>query len=126
MHGSGAACLLFLLPFFAQAQVAVPPVGQPAQTQQADAKTAVPEQHALEASDLEAFFDGIVPLSSKNLIGDDPFLHDEPVRESAQGGGQRANHQRDTEGVGMVEQPSGDQGRQRGADKAAEVLDSAD
>jgi CubicO group peptidase (beta-lactamase class C family) len=62
MHGSGAACLLFLLPFFAQAQVALPPVGPPAQTQQADAKTAVPEQHALEASDLEAFFDGIIPL----------------------------------------------------------------
>jgi CubicO group peptidase (beta-lactamase class C family) len=62
MHGSGAACLLVLLPFFAQAQVAVPPVTPAEQTQQGDAKTGVLEQHALEASDLESFFDGIVPL----------------------------------------------------------------
>ncbi len=62
MHGSGAACLLFLLPLFAQAQVPVPPVAPPEQAQQAEAKTGVPEHHALEASDLESFFDGIVPL----------------------------------------------------------------
>jgi CubicO group peptidase (beta-lactamase class C family) len=62
MHGSGAVCLLFLLPLFAQAQVPVPPVAPPEQTQQAEAKTGVPEQHALEASDLESFFDGIIPL----------------------------------------------------------------
>jgi CubicO group peptidase (beta-lactamase class C family) len=62
MHGSGAACLVVLLPFFAQAQVAVPPVTPAEQTQQGDAKTGVLEQQALEASDLESFFDGIVPL----------------------------------------------------------------
>ena len=39
------------------------PPGPPAHTQQADVKTeAAPGQHALEASDLESFFDGIVPL----------------------------------------------------------------
>jgi CubicO group peptidase (beta-lactamase class C family) len=62
MHGSGAVCLLFLLPLFAQAQVPVAPVAPPAQTQHAEAKTSIPVQHALEASDLESFFDGIVPL----------------------------------------------------------------
>ena len=62
MHGSGAVCLLVLLPLFAQGQVPVPPVARPEQAQQAEAKTGVPEQHALEASDLESFFDGIVPL----------------------------------------------------------------
>ena len=40
----------------------MPPVTPAEQTQQGDAKTGVLEQHALEASDLESFFDGIVPL----------------------------------------------------------------
>jgi CubicO group peptidase (beta-lactamase class C family) len=62
MHRFGAACLIFLLPLLVQAQVSAVPVGPPAQPQQADGKTAVPGQHALETSDLESFFDGIVPL----------------------------------------------------------------
>jgi CubicO group peptidase (beta-lactamase class C family) len=62
MHRFGAACLIFLLPLLVQAQVSAVPVGPPAQSQRADGTTAVPGQHALEASDLESFFDGIVPL----------------------------------------------------------------
>ncbi len=62
MHRFGAVCLIFLLPLLIQAQVPAVPVGPPAQPQRADGKTAVPGQHALEASDLESFFDGIVPL----------------------------------------------------------------
>jgi CubicO group peptidase (beta-lactamase class C family) len=62
MHRFGAACLIFLLPLLVQAQVSAVPIGPPAQSQQADGKTAVSGQHALEASDLESFFDGIVPL----------------------------------------------------------------
>ena len=62
MHRFGTACLIFLLPLLVQAQVSAVPVGPPAQSQHADGKTAVPGQHALEASDLESFFDGIVPL----------------------------------------------------------------
>jgi CubicO group peptidase (beta-lactamase class C family) len=62
MYRFGAACLIFLLPLLVQAQVSAVPIGPPAQSQQADGKTAVPGQHALEASDLESFFDGIVPL----------------------------------------------------------------
>jgi CubicO group peptidase (beta-lactamase class C family) len=62
MHRFGAACLISLLPLMIQAQVPAVPVGPPAQSQRADGKTAVPGQHALEASDLESFFDGIVPL----------------------------------------------------------------
>jgi len=62
MHRFGAACLIFLLPLLVQAQVSAVPVGPPAQSPRADGKTAVPGQHALEASDLESFFDGIVPL----------------------------------------------------------------
>jgi CubicO group peptidase (beta-lactamase class C family) len=38
------------------------PAGPPAHPQQTDAKMGIPQQHALEASDLESFFDGIVPL----------------------------------------------------------------
>jgi CubicO group peptidase (beta-lactamase class C family) len=60
MHGSGAVCLLFFLPFLAQ--VSPVPVGPPVQPQQAAVNTAVSAQHALTASDLEAFFDGVVPL----------------------------------------------------------------
>jgi CubicO group peptidase (beta-lactamase class C family) len=62
MHRFGAACLIFLLPLLVQAQVPVVPVGPPAPPQRADGKTAVSGQHALEAPDLESFFDGIVPL----------------------------------------------------------------
>jgi CubicO group peptidase (beta-lactamase class C family) len=62
MHRFGAACLIFLLPLLVQAQVPVVPLSPPAQSSRADGKTAVPVQHALEASDLESFFDGIVPL----------------------------------------------------------------
>ncbi len=62
MHRFGAACLIFLLPLLVQAQVPAVPAGPSAQSQQADGKTAVPGQHALEAADLEAFFDGIIPL----------------------------------------------------------------
>jgi CubicO group peptidase (beta-lactamase class C family) len=60
MHGSGAVCLLFFLPFLAQ--VSPVPVGPPVQPQQAAIDAGVPVQHALTASDLEAFFDGVVPL----------------------------------------------------------------
>jgi CubicO group peptidase (beta-lactamase class C family) len=62
MHRFGAACLIFLLPLLAQAQVPVVPLGPPAQSQRADGKAEASGQHALEASDLESFFDGIVPL----------------------------------------------------------------
>ncbi len=62
MHRFGAACLIFLLPLLVQAQVSAVPVGPSVPSQRADGKTAVPGQHALEASDLESFFDGIVPL----------------------------------------------------------------
>ncbi len=62
MHRFGAACLIFLLPLLVQAQVPAVPAGPSAQSHQADGKIAVPGQHALEAADLEAFFDGIVPL----------------------------------------------------------------
>jgi CubicO group peptidase (beta-lactamase class C family) len=62
MHRFGAVCLIFLLPLLVQAQVYAVPVGPSAQPLRADGKTAVPGQHALEASDLESFFDGIVPL----------------------------------------------------------------
>src|SRR3984893_114781 len=62
MHRFGAVCLIFLLPLLVQAQVSAVPVGPPAQSQRADGKTAVPGQHALEAPDLESFFDGIIPL----------------------------------------------------------------
>jgi CubicO group peptidase (beta-lactamase class C family) len=62
MHRFGAACLIFLLPLLVQAQVSVVPVGPPAQPQRPDGKTDVPGHHALEAPDLESFFDGIVPL----------------------------------------------------------------
>jgi CubicO group peptidase (beta-lactamase class C family) len=62
MHRIGATCLIFLLPLLVWAQVPVAPVGPPAPSQRADGETGVSGQHALEASDLESFFDGIVPL----------------------------------------------------------------
>ena len=62
MHRIGAACLIFLLPLLVQAQVSAVPAARLLHPSRADGKTAVPGQHALEASDLESFFDGIVPL----------------------------------------------------------------
>jgi CubicO group peptidase (beta-lactamase class C family) len=62
MHRISATCLIFLLPLLVHAQVPVVPVGPPSPSQRADGKTGVPGQHALEAADLESFFDGIVPL----------------------------------------------------------------
>jgi CubicO group peptidase (beta-lactamase class C family) len=62
MRRFGVVCLIFLMPLLVQAQVSAVPVGPSVQSQRADGKTAVPAQHALEASDLESFFDGIVPL----------------------------------------------------------------
>ena len=62
MHRLAVTCWFFLLPLFARAQVSAVPAGPPAHPQQTDAKMGIPQQHALEASDLESFFDGIVPL----------------------------------------------------------------
>src|SRR5579859_4153083 len=66
MHRIGASCVIFLLPWLVeirvQAQVPAVPVGPTAPSQRAEGKTAVPGEHALEASDVESFFDGIVPL----------------------------------------------------------------
>jgi CubicO group peptidase (beta-lactamase class C family) len=62
MHRLGVTCGFFLLPLFARAQVSAVPAGPPAHARQTDAKMGIPQQHALEASDLESFFDGIVPL----------------------------------------------------------------
>jgi CubicO group peptidase (beta-lactamase class C family) len=65
MHGFGVVCVLLVPTLLAQAQVSPVPAGPPAQVQPADVKTEAapfPAQHALEASDLEAFFDGIIPL----------------------------------------------------------------
>jgi CubicO group peptidase (beta-lactamase class C family) len=62
MRGFGVVCWLLLVSFGALAQA--PDVSpRPALAQQADVKTdATAGPHALEASDLEPFFDGIVPL----------------------------------------------------------------
>jgi CubicO group peptidase (beta-lactamase class C family) len=65
MHGFGVVCLLLVPSLFAQAQVSPVPAGPPAHAQAADVKTEAapfPAQHALEASDLGSFFDGIIPL----------------------------------------------------------------
>jgi CubicO group peptidase (beta-lactamase class C family) len=65
MHGFGVVCLLLAPALFAQAQVSPVPAGPSAHAQPADVKTeAAPfsGQHALESEDLEAFFDGIIPL----------------------------------------------------------------
>ncbi len=61
MHRFGVACLIFPLPLLVQAQVSAVPIGPSVQSR-AGEKTAVPGQHALDALDLESFFDGIVPL----------------------------------------------------------------
>ena len=60
MHGFGVACLFFFLPFLAQ--VSPVPVGPPVQPHQAAVSPGPLVQHALTTSDLEAFFDGVVPL----------------------------------------------------------------
>jgi CubicO group peptidase (beta-lactamase class C family) len=66
MYGFGALCLFLVAPLFGQDRMsAATTVAPAAHSQQADVKTdatPVPVQHALEASDLESFFDGIVPL----------------------------------------------------------------
>src|ERR1700721_157583 len=65
MHGFGVVCLLLAPALFARAQVSPVPAGPRAQAQPADVKTEAtpfPGQHALEAADLESFFDGIIPL----------------------------------------------------------------
>jgi CubicO group peptidase (beta-lactamase class C family) len=63
MRGFGVVCWLLLMSLGAPAQAPDVLSRPPAHAQQADVKTdATPGPHALEASDLEAFFDGIVPL----------------------------------------------------------------
>jgi CubicO group peptidase (beta-lactamase class C family) len=65
MHGFGVVCVLLVPSLFAQAQVSPVPAGPPAHAQPADVRTEAepfPAQHALEAADLESFFDGIIPL----------------------------------------------------------------
>src|ERR1700722_8930708 len=65
MHGFGVVCLLLAPALFARAQVSPVPAGPPAHAQPADVKTEAapfPAQHALESADLEAFFDGVIPL----------------------------------------------------------------
>jgi CubicO group peptidase (beta-lactamase class C family) len=63
MRGFGVVCWLLLVPFRAPAQTPDVPSRPPAHAQQADVKTdATPGPHALEASDLVPFFDGLVPL----------------------------------------------------------------
>jgi len=63
MRGFGVVCWLLLVSFRAPAQTPDLPPRLPAHTHQADLKTdATPGPHPLEASDLEPFFDGIVPL----------------------------------------------------------------
>ncbi len=62
MHRIGAACVIFLLPLLVQAQVPAVPIRPSAPPQQADGTTPVPTQHVLDTSDLQSFFDGIVPL----------------------------------------------------------------
>jgi CubicO group peptidase (beta-lactamase class C family) len=60
MRGFGVVCWLLLVSSGVSAQA---PDRPPTQAQQADVKTdAMPGPHALEASDLAPFFDGIVPL----------------------------------------------------------------
>src|SRR5271156_5096074 len=63
MRGFGAVCWLLLGVIGASAQVPDVPRRQPAHAQQADVKAdAAQGAHALEASDLQPFFDGMVPL----------------------------------------------------------------
>ena len=63
MRGLGVACWLLLVSLAAAAQAPDVSPGPSAHAQQADVKTdATPGPHALEASDLVPFLDGIVPL----------------------------------------------------------------
>ena len=67
MNRFGLICWFLFAPLIGQAQVSPGPTAAapPPHAQQADVKTdatAAPVQHPLEASDLESFFDGIVPL----------------------------------------------------------------
>jgi CubicO group peptidase (beta-lactamase class C family) len=62
MRRFGVVCLLLVPSIFAQAQVPPVPAGPPAHALTADVKTESRAPHALEASDLESFFDGIIPL----------------------------------------------------------------
>ena len=63
MRGLGVVCWLLLVSAGASAQVPHVPPGPPAHAQQAEVNTdAMPGPHALEASDLVSFLDGIVPL----------------------------------------------------------------
>jgi CubicO group peptidase (beta-lactamase class C family) len=63
MRGLGVACWLLLVSLAAPAQAPDAPPRPPAYSQQAEVKTdATPGPHALEASDLVPFLDGIVPL----------------------------------------------------------------
>src|ERR1700722_13254206 len=65
MHAFRVVCLFLVPSLFAQAQVSPVPAGPRAHAQPADVKTEAapfPGQHALEAPDLESFFDGIIPL----------------------------------------------------------------
>ena len=63
MRGLGVACWLLLVSLADWAQAPDVSPGPSAHAQQADVKTdATPSPHALEASDLEPFLDGIVPL----------------------------------------------------------------
>ncbi|HXP09784.1 MAG TPA: hypothetical protein VN828_14875, partial [Acidobacteriaceae bacterium] len=60
MRGFGVVCWLLLVTSGVSAQA---PDRPPARAQQADVKTdATPGPHVLDATDLTAFFDGIVPL----------------------------------------------------------------
>ncbi len=63
MRGLAVVCWLLLVSSGASAQAPDLPPGPPAHAQQGDAKTdATAGPHALEASDLAPFLDGIVPL----------------------------------------------------------------
>jgi CubicO group peptidase (beta-lactamase class C family) len=63
MRGLDVVCWLLLVSAGASAQVPHVPPGPPAHAQQAEVNTdAMPGPHALEASDLVSFLDGIVPL----------------------------------------------------------------
>jgi CubicO group peptidase (beta-lactamase class C family) len=64
MYGFVGLCLFLLNPFLGHAQVPIVPAtpAGPTHVQQAGVNANATPQHALEASDLEAFFDGVVPL----------------------------------------------------------------
>ncbi len=64
MHGFGVVCLLLVPSVFARAQVPPVPAGPPAQALTSGRKNGSRAPHALEASDLESFLDGIMPLAA--------------------------------------------------------------